>query len=127
MDQLTSFDAAKERPALPAAGRFRMTYFTKLGEVEGTLRVEELQVAEDVLLDLFGFGFGVDLLELGDDLLNGVLAVAALDDFEARTVEAKSALGHKQDTLIVIFAEADAHSEAGPRIRIHDHAGFSSG
>ena len=63
-------------------------------KVEGALVVEELEVAENVGFDLCGLGFGVEGLEFGDDLLDRVLAVAALDDFETRAVEAEGALGH---------------------------------
>ena len=63
-------------------------------KVEGALVVEELQVAEDVRFHFGGLGFGVVLLEFGDDLLDGVVAVAALDDFEAGAVETEGAFGH---------------------------------
>jgi hypothetical protein len=43
-------------------------------------------------------------------LLDGVLAVAALDDFEAGTVEAEDAFRHQQDALLVIFPNAASWS-----------------
>jgi hypothetical protein len=82
-------------------------------EVEGALVVEEFEVAENVGFDFGGFGFGVDGLEFGDDFADGALAVATLDDFEARAIEAKGAFGHEQDLLAVVLAEADAGGEAG--------------
>lgn len=45
-------------------------------------------------------------------MLDRVLAVAALDDFKAGADEAEGAFGHEQDALLVVFAEADARSEA---------------
>jgi hypothetical protein len=41
-----------------------------------------------------------------------VLAVAALDDFQARAIQAEGALRHQQHTLLVVFAKAAARSEA---------------
>jgi hypothetical protein len=93
-----------------------------LFEVEGALVLEEFQVAEDVGFDFGGFGFGVKLLEFGDDFADGAPAVAALDDFEARSVEAQGALGHEQDLLVVVLAEADAGGEAGLGVGIQGHA-----
>ncbi len=72
--------------------------------------MEELQVAEDIVRDFFGLRFRVELLKLGDDLRDGVIAVAALDDFQARPVEAKGAFGHEKDALLVRIAEANARS-----------------
>jgi hypothetical protein len=80
--------------------------------------VEELEVAEDVGFDFGGLGFGVELLEFSDDLVDGVLAVAALNYFEAGAVEAQGAFGHQQDLLIVVLAQADAGGEAGAGIEI---------
>jgi hypothetical protein len=80
-------------------------------EIEGALVLEEFQVAEDVGFDFGGVGFGIEMLEFGNDFADGALAVAALDDFEARAVEAQGALGHEQDLLIVVLAEADAGGE----------------
>jgi len=82
-------------------------------KIESALVVEELEVAEDVGFDFGRFGFGVELLEFGDDLVDGVLAVAALDNFEAGAVEPQSALGHEQDLLIAVLAVANASGEAG--------------
>lgn len=52
-----------------------------LFEVEGALILEEFQIAEDVGFDFGGVGFGVELLEFGDDFADGAFAIAALDDF----------------------------------------------
>jgi hypothetical protein len=88
------------------------------------LVVEELEVAEDVGFDFFGGGFGIEFLEIGDDLLHGVFAVAALDDFEAGAEEAQGTFGHEEDALIVVFAEADAGGEAWDRIVSDGHLLF---
>ena len=50
-------------------------------EIECTVFLQESQIAQDVLLDFLWLGFGIDFLQIGDDLLDGVLAVAALDNF----------------------------------------------
>ena len=81
-------------------------------EIQGAVFLEEGQIAEDVLFYFGGIGFGVDLLQFGDDLLDGSLAVAALDDFEAWAIEAQGALGHEKDALALVFAKADAGGEA---------------
>jgi hypothetical protein len=91
------------------------------GKVEGALVVEELQIAEDVGFDFVGLSFGVELLQLGDELGDRMLAVAAGDDFEAGAVEAQSAFGHKQDFLALVFAEADAGGELGLGVRVDGH------
>src|SRR5262249_3695688 len=58
-------------------------------------------------------GFGVDRLEFGDDLLDGVAAVAALNDLEAGAGEAEGAFGHQQNAVLGVFAEAGARGEEG--------------
>jgi hypothetical protein len=93
-------------PSLCRADRVRSL------EVEGAFGVEELEVAEDVGFDFGWLGFGVQRLEFGDDLLDRVLAVAALDNFQARAVESERTFGHEQDALLIVFAEANARSEA---------------
>jgi hypothetical protein len=84
----------------------------KLGlEIQSALIVEELEIAEDIGFDFCGLGFGIEFLEVSDDLLDGMFAVAALNDFEAGADEAKGAFGHEEDALIVVFAETDAGSQ----------------
>jgi len=83
--------------------------------------VEELEIAEDVGFYFRGLGLGVEVLEFGDDLLDGVIAVAALDDFEAGAVETKGSFGHEEDALLVVFAEANAGGEAGLGVGIRCH------
>jgi hypothetical protein len=89
--------------------------------VEGALFVEENKIAENIGFDFFWFCFGIDLLQLADDLLNSVLAITAPNDFEARTIQAQSALGHEKDMLLVVFAQAAAGSEAGTGLKIWCH------
>jgi hypothetical protein len=66
--------------------------------------VEKLEVTEDVGFYLCWLGFGVELLEFGDDLLDGVIAIATLNDFEAGAVQAEGAFGHQEDLLVVVLA-----------------------
>jgi hypothetical protein len=66
------------------------------------------------------------LLQLGDDLLGGALAVAALDDLEAGAIEAQGALGHEKDALTLVFSEADARSEARFAGGFNAHAEMTS-
>src|ERR1700736_2690868 len=98
---------------------------TRLREVEGSLVAQPGQIVEDVRLDLLWFGFRVDLLQIADDLLHGVLAVAALDDFEAGAVEAQGAFGHEQDALLIVFAEAAARGQAWAGLQVRRHANLS--
>ena len=100
---------------------------TRLREVEGALVMQSGQVVEDIGLDFFWFGFRVNLLQLADDLLDGVLSVAALDNFQAWAIEAQCALRHKQDTLLIVFTEATAGSESWMRLQVRCHALFSLG
>jgi hypothetical protein len=83
--------------------------------------VEELEIAEDVRFDFVGVCFGVELLQFGDELRDGVPAVAAGDDFEAGAVKAEGAFGHEQDFLALVFAEADAGSKLRLRVGIEGH------
>jgi len=91
-------------------------------KIEGALGVEELEVAEDVLFDFVGIGFGVELLQFGDDLGDGVFAVAAGDDFQAGAVEAEGAFGHEENFLALVFAESDAGGELRFGVGIDGHA-----
>jgi hypothetical protein len=74
----------------------------RLVEVEGALVAEEREVGEDVRLDFLRDGSGVDGLKFGDDLGDGVPAVAAFDDFQAGAVEAQGALRHQQGARLLI-------------------------
>ena len=49
--------------------------------------------------------FRVESLQVRDNFGNSMLAVAASHDFEAGAIQTKRALRHKQDALIVVFAE----------------------
>jgi len=96
-------------------------------EVEGALGLEKLEVAEDVGFDFVRLGFAVELLQVGDELGDGVFAVAAGNDFEARAVEAESAFGHQQNFLTLVFAEADAGGELRFGVGINRHRFVFSG
>lgn len=91
-------------------------------EIQGPLAVQERQIAKNILLHYFGLRFRVNLLQFADDFLHGVFAVAALDDFEARTVEAQRAFRHEKNTLPIVFAKPAARSEAGIGIKIRFQA-----
>jgi hypothetical protein len=83
-------------------------------KVDGALVVEEREVAEQVVGDALGFGFGVERVKFFGDLLDGVRAVAELHDFQAGTIETQGAFGHEEHTrLLRFFVEATAGSEAG--------------
>ena len=85
----------------------------RLLEVEGALVVQAAEVFDYVLGDFFRGGFGVLLLQGGDDFSYGFRAVAEFDDFQAGAVEAKGAFGHQEDALrLRFFVEAAAGSEA---------------
>jgi len=80
--------------------------------------VEEFEIAEDVGSDFLWLGFGIEGLEFSDDLLDGMITVAALDDFQAGADEAEGAFWHEEHALLIVFAEADAGGEAGFGVRI---------
>ena len=80
-------------------------------KVEGAFFLQELQVAEYVLFHFLRRGLGIDLLQILNNLFNGVLAVAALDDFEAGANQAKGAFGHLQHALLVVFSESATGSQ----------------
>src|SRR5882762_10874318 len=80
-------------------------------EIQSTFLLQKSEIAKDVLLDLVRLGFGIDLLHLHDDLLDGVLAVAALDNLEAWAIQAQGAFRHEQCTwLLILFVQAAAGS-----------------
>ena len=56
--------------------------------------MEEFKIAEDVGFDFLRLGFGVELLQFGDELGDGAFAVATRHDLEARAVEAECAFRH---------------------------------
>src|SRR3989449_4585800 len=109
-----------------------MSYSEKMGpgpkpeplqrKVESALFLQKGEIAKDVLLDLVRLGFGIDLLQIHDDLLDGVLAVAALDNFETWTVQAQGALRHEQRSrLLGFFIQAAAGSEARKAVEFRRH------
>ena len=55
-------------------------------EVESPLFLKALQISEDILLDLLRLRFRIQFLQVRDDLLDRVVTVAALDNFQARTI-----------------------------------------
>jgi hypothetical protein len=90
-------------------------------KIDGALVAQESQIAENVGFDAIWLGFCVDLLQLRNDLVHGVFSVATLDDFEAGAVEAKRALRHKQDALLIVFAKPATWREARAGILIDGH------
>ena len=93
-------------------------------EIEGTLLMQESEIAEDVLRDFLRLGFGIDFLQIHNDLLDSVLAVAALDNLEAWAVEAQRALRHEQDALLIVFAKAASWSQARAAVQFGRHGRF---
>jgi hypothetical protein len=93
-------------------GRYSCTYSRFSCEVESALIVQQSQVTENVLLDFFGRGLRIDFLQVRNDLLNTVFAVATRDDFKARTIQTKGALGHEENALLIVFPEAAARRKA---------------
>src|SRR6266705_882090 len=87
----------------PSAKRGRRKAALRL-EIKSTFLLQKSEVAENVLLDFMRLGFGIDHLQVRDDLLDGVFAVAALDDLQTRAVEAQRALRHKQSVLSIVFS-----------------------
>lgn len=91
-------------------------------KVDGLLVVKEFEIAEQISGDAIGFGFGVKLVELFGDLVNGVVAVAELNDFEARPLQAERLLRCKEQAgKLSLFVETYAGSEAwtGGESRLH--------
>src|SRR2546427_5926303 len=90
-----------------------MSYSEKMGpgpkpeplqrKVESALFLQKSEIAKDVLLDLVRLGFGIDFLQVHDDLLDGVLAVATLDNLQAWAVQAQGAFRHEQRTRLLVF------------------------
>ena len=94
-------------------------------KIEGALIVEQFQIAENVLFDFLRIGFGIESLQVGDDFFDGVFAVAALNDFEARAVEEQGAFGHEEDALLhAVVAEAAAGSETRTSVQIESASHF---
>jgi hypothetical protein len=50
-----------------------------------------------------------------------MLAVAALDNFEAGAVEAKRPFWHEQDALLIVLSQAATGGEARTAVRIDSH------
>jgi hypothetical protein len=109
-----------------------MTVFGHCGvqlssEVESALIMQQGQIAEDVRLNFLGLGLGINQLQVLDDLLYGVLAIATLDYFEARAVEPQCAFGHEQHPLIVVVTQATAGRKARMRLPVGSHTKIISG
>ena len=103
-------------------GGGKIAALQKLRKIERALVVQQRQITEDVSFDFSWFGFGVNLLQLADDLLNRVLAVATLHNFETRAVEAQGAFRHQEHALLIVFAQTHAWSEPRVRLKIRMHA-----
>src|SRR5712664_3938256 len=93
-------------------------------KVERALFLQKGEIAEDVLLDLLRLGFGIDLLQIQNDLLDSVLAVATLDNFEAGAVQAEGPFRHEQDALLVTFPQAASWSQARTAVQFRRHRKF---
>jgi hypothetical protein len=65
--------------------------------------MEKRKIAEQVIGDPLRFRFGVKAVELCGDLLNGVLAIAELNDLQTGTVESQGTLGHEQHSGLLRF------------------------
>ena len=79
------------------------------------------------MFDFVRFSLGVELLQFGDELGDGVFAVAAGDDFKAGAVQTKGALRHQQNLLALVFTEADAGGQLRLAVRIDAHRSAFSG
>jgi hypothetical protein len=95
-------------------------------EVERTFLLQKSEIAENILFHFLRLRLRINLLQLGNDLLNGVFAVAALDNFKTGTVQAQRALWHQQDALLIIFSETATGSEARAAVQFGRHR-ISSG
>jgi hypothetical protein len=93
-------------------------------EIEGTLLMQESEIAKNIRFHFLRLGFGIDFLQIHDDLLDGVLAVATLDNLEAWAVEAEDAFRHEQDALLVIFPKAASWSETRAAVQFRRHRKF---
>ena len=97
-------------------------------KVDGLLVVKEFEIAEQISGDAIGFRLGVKLVELFGDLVHGVVAVAELNNFEARPLEAERMLRCKeQPRKLSLFVETYAGSEArsGGESRLHRISGVA--
>jgi hypothetical protein len=65
--------------------------------------MEKRKIAKQVIGDALRFRFGVKAVELCGDLLNGVLAIAELNDFQTGTIESQGTLGHEQHSGLLRF------------------------
>ena len=82
-------------------------------KVDGLLVVKEFEVAEQISGDAIGFRLGVKLVELFGDLVNGVVAVAELNNFEAGPLQAERLLRCKEHAReLGLFVEMYPGSEA---------------
>ncbi len=90
-------------------------------EIESAILLQERKIAKDVLFHFLRMRLGIDFLQIQNDLLDGVLAVAALNNLETWAIQPKGAFRHKQHALLVVFAKATAGSEARPGLEIESH------
>ncbi len=100
----------------------------RLFEIEGALFLEALQISEDILLDFLRLGFRIQFLQVGNNLLDRVISVAALDDFQARAVEPQRSFRHQEHSRrLRLFIEAAAWSEARALGQLWRHADSFAG
>ena len=75
------------------------------------------------MFDALWLGFGIEELQVGDNLFYGVAAVAAFDDFETGAVETKRFIAFDEQARIFFFVvDTTTGSKTGERIGTGDHA-----
>ena len=92
-------------------------------EIEGALFLQALQIAEDILLDLLRLGLRIQFLQVRNDLLDRVASIAALDNFQAGSVEPQRAFGHQQHAgRLRLLIQATARGEPRTLSELGRHA-----
>ena len=76
-------------PNQPRLGGPRVGQHRRGSKFDGLLPLKEFEIAEYLIGDAAGFGLGVKPVHLFGDLLNGVMTVAQLNDFEAGSLYAQ--------------------------------------
>src|ERR1700732_2181817 len=110
------------RAPATVGGRYNCRYIWFSCEVEGTLVVQQVEIAENVLLDFLGSGLRINFLQFADNFLHGVFAIATRNDFETGAIQAQGAFRHEEYALLVVFSEAAAGRETRMGQQIGRHA-----